>query len=195
MSVLSRVHTRIAGVRAGRQQTVLGRQAPLVAQVLAAHLRAGRSLAQAVAESSEHLPEPARSGMRRAASAVALGTPPGEAVGAAGEHPDLKLLAAALTMQARYGGELPVLLEDMSDALHERAALERSARVATAQARATGRIVSAMPALGVAALWLVDRPAAGDLVSSWLGWLALAGSAAMTAGGQLLIGRIARVEP
>jgi tight adherence protein B len=167
----------------------------LVAQVLAAHLRAGRSLAQAVEESAEHLPEPARAGMERAARAVVLGVPPADAVRDVGDHPDLRLLAAALAMQARYGGELPVLLEDMSEVLHERAALERSARVATAQARATGRIVSGMPVLGVLALWVVDRPAAELLVGSWAGWLAMAMSAGLTAAGQVLIGRIARVDP
>jgi tight adherence protein B len=173
----------------------MGEQARLVAQVLAAHLRAGRSLAQAVGESAEHLPEPARSGMEGAARAVLLGVPPADAVRAVGDHPDLRLLAAALAMQARYGGELPVLLDDMSEALHERIALERSARVATAQARATGRIVSGMPVLGVMALWVVDRPAAELLVGSWAGWLAMAMAAGLTAAGQLLIGRIARVDP
>jgi tight adherence protein B len=173
----------------------VGRQAPVVAQVLAAHLRAGRSLAQAVEESAEHLPQPARAGMERAGRAVTLGVPPADAVHAVGDHPDLRLLAAALAMQARYGGELPVLLEDMSEALHERAALQRSAGVATAQARATGRIVSGMPLLGVMALWVVDRQAAQLLVGSWAGWVAIAMSAGLTLAGQVLIGRIARVDP
>ena len=194
MPVVRAVRTA-ADLRARRRRSRVGRQAPLVAQVLAAHLRAGRSLAQAVEESAEHLPEPARGGMQRAARAVALGVPPADAVGAVGDHPDLRLLAAALAMQARYGGELPVLLEDMSEVLHERAALERSARVATAQARATGRIVSGMPVLGVMALWVVDRPAAQLLVGSWAGWLAMAMSAGLTAAGQVMIGRIARVDP
>ncbi|MGN6379621.1 MAG: type II secretion system F family protein [Gaiellales bacterium] len=195
MPGIGRLTRRIARLREHRLRERIGRQAPLVAQVLAAHLRAGRSLAQAVGESAEHLPQPARAGMERAAGAVALGVPPGEAVRAVGTHPDLELLAAALAMQARYGGELPVLLEDMSEALHQRAALERSARVATAQARATGRIVSVMPLLGVVALWLVDRPAAETLLMTWVGWIAILCSAALTIAGQLLIGRIARVDP
>ena len=133
--------------------------------------------------------------MRRAAAAVALGSTPGEALTGLGEHPDLRLLATAVEMQARFGGDLPVLLEDMSEALHERAAVARAARVATAQARATGRIVSVMPALAVAALWAVDRPAGVLLLETWPGWLALTVSAGLTVAGQLLVARISRVDP
>ncbi len=96
----------------------LGAQAPLLSQVLAAHLRAGRSLRQAVGESAEHLPEPMRAAVERAAAMVALGGAPGEALAGLGNHPDLRLLATAVDMQARFGGDLPTLLEDMSEALH-----------------------------------------------------------------------------
>lgn len=195
MPVVGWISSAAGRVRTRRQLEQLGRQAPLLAQVLAAHLRAGRSLRQAIAEAGEHLPEPMRAHMGRAAAAVALGSTPGEALTGLGEHPDLRLLATAVEMQARFGGDLPVLLEDMSEALHERAAVARAARVATAQARATGRIVSVMPALGVAALWAVDRPAGMLLLETWPGWLALIVSAGLTAGGQLLVARISRVDP
>lgn len=195
MSAVGWIASAVGRVRTRRLHEQLGRQAPLLAQVLAAHLRAGRSLRQAIGESGEHLPEPVRAHMGRAAAAVALGSTPGEALAALGEHPDLRLLGAAVDMQARFGGDLPVLLEDMSEALHERAGVARAARVATAQARATGRIVSVMPALAVAALWVVDRPAGVLLLETWPGWLALLASAALTVGGQLLVARISRVTP
>ena len=53
--------------------------------------------------------------------------------------------------------------------------------MATAQARATGRIVTAMPALGVAALYVADRSGFDLLVRSPLGWLALLVSAGLAA--------------
>ena len=87
-----------------------------------------------------------------------------------------------------------MLLEQMADAMHERAALVRTARVATAQARATGRLVSLMPAGGLAALWLLDRPALATLAGSVIGWCALGLSAALTAAGLALIQRLAIVR-
>jgi tight adherence protein B len=193
--LLSAIAARAVAWSERRRVARLARQIPLVAQVLAAHLRAGRSLRQAVGEASDDLPQPSAEAMRRVAAAVALGTPPGEALLALGDHGDVRLLATAIRIQARFGGDLPALLEDMSEALHERAGLVRSAQVATAQARATGRIVSAMPAVGLAALALVDRSALGGLLGSWIGWLALVASAALTAAAHAMVGRLARVDP
>ncbi|HEU0193703.1 MAG TPA: type II secretion system F family protein [Gaiellales bacterium] len=180
--------------RERRRQLRLAEQAPLLGQVLAAHLRAGRSLHQALSDAPDDLPEPARAAVAAAARSLAVGTAPADALAGLGEGRDLHLLAAAVAVQARFGGELPVLLEQMAEAMHERAALVRSARVATAQARATGRLVSLMPVGGLAALWLIDRPALATLAESVFGWCALGLSAAMTAAGLVLIQRLATVR-
>ena len=58
-----------------------------------------------------------------------------------------------------------------------------------------GRLVSAMPLVAMAALWLLDRPALTALLASPLGWAALACSAVLVLAGHLLIGRIAAVDP
>jgi Flp pilus assembly protein TadB len=55
--------------------------------------------------------------------------------------------------------------------------------------------VSGMPALGVAALYLADRPGFDLLVRSPLGWVALAMSAGLAALGHVLIRRLAEVDP
>jgi tight adherence protein B len=180
--------------RSGRRSRLLAEQAPLLAQVLAAHLRAGRSLRQALSEAPGDLPQPMREAVAEGARALALGAAPADALAGLADSRDLRLLAAALAVQARFGGELPVLLEQIADAMHERAALARSARVATAQARATGRLVSLMPAGGLAALWLLDRPALVTLAGSIIGWCALGLSAVMTAAGLVLIQRLATVR-
>jgi Flp pilus assembly protein TadB len=52
-----------------------------------------------------------------------------------------------------------------------------------------------MPGLGVAALYLADRPGFDLLVRSPLGWLALAASAGLAAAGHVLIRRLAEVGP
>ena len=83
----------------------------------------------------------------------------------------------------------------MPDVLRGREELRRAAAVATAQARATGRMVTAMPVFGVAALWLLDRPGFMLVVGSPLGWAALVLSVVLAALGHVLIARIASVDP
>ena len=185
------VRRRIAAGRAARLRRA---QLPVVVSVIAAYVRAGRSLRQAVADAAGDVPEPSAAALREAAARMALGATPDEALAAFGADPDVAHLRAVVEMQARTGGDLVLLLERMADVMRSREELRRAASVATAQARATGRMVTGMPAFGVGALWLLDRPGFGLVLGSPLGWGALLGSAILAAAGHLLIRRIAAIE-
>ena len=188
----ARIRAWIAGRRTARRLRV---QLPLVVSVLAAYVRAGRSLRQAVADAAGEVPEPSARALRDAAAAVALGASPAEALSALGADTDVTHLRAVVEMQTRAGGDLALLLDRFADVLRGREELRRAAAVATAQARATGRMVTAMPVFGVAALWLLDRSGFMLVVGSPLGWAALALSVALAALGHVLIARIASVDP
>jgi tight adherence protein B len=170
-------------------------QLPVAVSVLAAYVRAGRSLRQAVADAAGDVPEPAARALREAAASIAVGAAPADALSALGDGADVAHLRAVVEMQARTGGDLVLLLDRMADVLRSREELRRAAAVATAQARATGRMVTAMPAFGIGALWLLDRPGFGLVAGSPLGWAAILGSAGLAAAGHMLIRRIAAVEP
>jgi tight adherence protein B len=185
------VRRRIAVGRAARLRRA---QLPVVVSVIAAYVRAGRSLRQAVADAAGDAPEPSAGALREAAARIALGATPDEALAAFGADPDVAHLRAVVEMQARTGGDLVLLLERMAVVMRSREELRRAASVATAQARATGRMVTGMPAFGVGALWLLDRPGFGLVLGSPLGWGALLGSAILAAAGHLLIRRIAAIE-
>jgi tight adherence protein B len=178
-----------------RDARLLRAQLPLAVSVLAAYVRAGRSLRQAVADAAGDVPDPSGRALHVAASAIALGAPPGEALAALGDGQDVAHLVALVEMQVRTGGDLALLLDRMADVLRAREELRRAAEVATAQARATGRMVSVMPAFGLAALWLLDRPGFGLVLASPLGWAALLVSALLAGLGHVLIARIAAIEP
>jgi tight adherence protein B len=183
---------RLAARRDARLRTA---QLPVAVSVVAAYVRAGRSLRQAIAAAARDVPEPSASSLRAGAAAIAVGAPPAEALAALGADADVDHLRAVVEMQARTGGDLVLLLERMADVLRAREELRRAAAVATAQARATGRMVTAMPAFGIGALWLLDRPGFGLVVGSPAGWAAIAASAVLAAAGHVLIRRIAAVEP
>lgn len=185
------VRRRIAAGRAARLRRA---QLPVVVSVIAAYVRAGRSLRQAVADAAGDVPEPSAAALREAAARIALGATADEALAAFGADPDVAHLRAVVEMQARTGGDLVRLLERMADVLRSREELRLAASVATAQARATGRMVTGMPAFGVGVLWLLDRPGFGLVLGRPLGWAALLGSAILAAAGHLLIRRIAAIE-
>jgi tight adherence protein B len=184
-----------ARLAARRDTRLRGAQLPVVVSVLAAYLRAGRSLRQAVADAAGDVPEPSARTLREAAAAIAVGASPGEALAALGGGPDVADLRAVVDMQARTGGDLVLLFDRLADVLRSREELRRGAAVATAQARATGRMVTTMPAFGIGALWLLDRPGFGLVLGSPIGWSAIAGSVLLAVLGDVLIRRIAAVEP
>jgi tight adherence protein B len=183
---------RLSGWAGHRRDRAAERQLHLVLGELAAHVRAGRTLAQSVSDVADDMPQPIRERLTGAADAIALGTPPGVALSRLGGD-NAALLGAAIAVQTRAGGDMASLLDDLADALVEREAQRRLADVATAQARATARMVAGMPPAALVCLWLIDRGAVRLLVVSPLGWCALAVSAALTAAGFVLISRIARV--
>jgi tight adherence protein B len=184
-----------ARLAARRDARLLRAQLPVVVSVLAAYVRAGRSLRQAVADAADDVPEPSARALREAAAAIAVGAAPAEALAVLGDDADVAHLRAVVEMHSRTGGDLVLLLDRMADVLRSREELRRAAAVATAQARATGRMVTAMPAFGIAALWLLDRPGLRLVLGSPLGWAAILGSVALAVVGHVLIRRIAAVEP
>lgn len=187
-----RLSSRLARRRDGRAMRA---QLPLVVSVISAYVRAGRSLRQAIGDAAADVPDPSGRALHEAAAAIALGAPPEDALASLGIEPDVAHLRAVVEMQTRAGGDLALLLDRIADVLRGREELRRAAAVATAQARATGRMVTAMPGFGIAALWLLDRPGFGLVVGSPLGWAALLLSVGLAAVGHMLIARIAEVEP
>ena len=178
-----------------RRERAMAGQMHLVAVELAAHVRAGRTLAQAIGDVTEDMPEPARSELAVAAAAIRLGMPPIEALTGLRGGPDASVLASAVAVQLRVGGDLATLLDGLAEALVERDAQRRAAEVATAQARATARMVSAMPLVSVLGLGVIDSSAMAALLASPLGLGSLAVSGAATAAGLAVIGKLAAVAP
>jgi tight adherence protein B len=198
---IARVRTprRLTGIlerwRERRIERDAARGLPAACAELAAHVRAGRSLAQAVTDAADGVAEPAAARLRACGAAVALGTAPADALRSLGEIDDVRLLTAAIALQARHGGDLAALLDGLSELLLERADLRRAAEVATAQARATARMVVGLPVAALGALWLLDRPALAMLAGSPIGWTALATSAGLCVLGSRLIARLGAVVP
>jgi tight adherence protein B len=189
------VRRRVERWRMRRLEREAARGLPAACAELAAHVRAGRSLAQAVSGAAEDVPEPIASRMRACGAAVALGTAPAEALRSLGDGEDVRLLSSAVALQARHGGDLAALLDGLAALLVERADLRRGAEVATAQARATARMVIGLPVAALLALWLLDRPALAMLAGSPIGWISLMTSAGLCVLGSRLIARLGTVVP
>jgi tight adherence protein B len=138
----------------------LARAAPGAARALADALAGGHSIRGAIDCAAAGASGAGGVELRRAAAALRLGASTDaalEALRARARAPAWDAIVAGILLQRDAGGDLAGLLRDLAEALEAAARAERDARAATAQARATARIVMALPA-GAAALMEVVSP-------------------------------------
>lgn len=69
---------------------------------------------------------------------------------------DLRMVATAMSLADETGGDLGTLLARIEGSIRTRIELEQQARVESTQARMSALMLSAMPPIGVVALWLVQ---------------------------------------
>lgn len=122
---------------------------------LAAGVRAGRSLRGALQEAARDAEPPLSGELENILRGLEVGEPMEEALGrlaARVELPDVRLLVTALSVHRRTGGELPALLEELADVIGQRLDARREARALTAQGRASGVVLAALPVAFVALL-------------------------------------------
>jgi tight adherence protein B len=153
----------IGALRARRRAyaRALDRGAAGAARTLADALAAGHAVRGAVAVAADGLAGAAGVELRRTAAALALGVPTDGALEGLRRRAGTAAwdaIVAGILLQREAGGDLVGLLRDLAEALESATRAERDARAATAQARATARIVLGLP---VAAAVLVELVAPG----------------------------------
>src|SRR5688572_11855822 len=124
---------------------------PALVDAVAAALASGLSLPVALAEVAPTLPLGLAAPTRRAASALVLGAPVGEALGAyAGVVPneDVAPLAVVLAAFARSGGRVGRSLARVAALMRGRLALEDERAALTAQGRVSAIVLVALAPLG-----------------------------------------------
>ncbi len=115
---------------------------------LAAAMRAGMSLAQAIGYAAEESEAPLAETLARVFEQISLGVPLEEALGGwegLSAGPDAELLVGVLKLHRRTGGELPVVLDQLAKTLAERRAAAQEVHALTAQARLSGAILGLLP--------------------------------------------------
>ena len=107
---------------------------------------------------------------------------------------DARLLATAVAVQRRTGGNLVEVLGQMSHVLRERERLRRDVRVITTAPRVSGYVVALLPLLTVVAMYVTSRYYIDTLVSEPIGRVAAAVGGLLVLIGLYLNHRIAQVD-
>jgi tight adherence protein B len=116
--------------------------------VIAAGLRTGLSLLQAISLAAEDVGGPLGATLRELADRVSLGVPLQRSVAgwvAEVRVPEARLVGGVLGLHRRTGGDLPLVLDRLARTLRDRRAAAREVRSLTAQARLSGAILGFLP--------------------------------------------------
>jgi tight adherence protein B len=132
--------------RQRRTAEALDRQLAVTVSGIAAALRAGLSLSQAIRFAAEESAEPVRRTIGEVIDREALGVPLEESLDrwAAGSRSgDVRLVASVLRL--RVGAGLPAVLDQVARTLRQKESSRREVRSLTAQARLSGTILGLLP--------------------------------------------------
>ncbi len=158
---LSIIVRRLGRVRSRRVLTARrDEQLADAVAALTAAVRSGMSVPQAIAYAMREAEAPVADDLARMVADIDVGVPLTDAVDAwarrAGSE-DAQLVAGALDLHRRSGGDLPAILDQVASTIRERVAVGREIRALTAQARLSGWILGILPIGFFGFLWLTSR--------------------------------------
>ena len=131
-----------------RRFAKIQKQLPEGLEFMSRVLRAGHSLSMALKMMGEELAEPLAGEFRRCYDQHSLGQALEDGlkdITARVESPDLAFLVTAILIQRQTGGDLSVVLNNISEMIRQRVRLTQQVRAKTAEGRFTGYILVAFP--------------------------------------------------
>jgi tight adherence protein B len=184
-------------VRAVRRSREFERLLPDLLDTLAASLRVGHGLEQALRGVAEEAKEPAASELRRALGEIRLGRSTAEALDEVARRvgsDDLPFVLSAIEIQQHVGGSLAGLLATAAETVRGRQQFRRRVRALTSMGRASAGVLIAMPFVAALVLSLVRPGYMQPLWTTHTGRVLVAGAVVSLAVGTLLLRRIVEVK-
>ncbi len=160
-------------------------------------LKAGYSFAQAIDTVAKNAVAPIGDEFARAVREMNLGGSPDEALSNITKRiasADFDLVATAYSIHRTVGGNLAEILDNIAYTIRERVRIKGEIQTLTAQARASGTIITALPILLATFMFFVTPTYFQPMFGSIIGWILLAIGAFMIFIGNLIIRRIVAIE-
>ena len=187
----------VYAVRRGRARRA-GTVAPVIVQerfadsvgAIAAAVRAGSSLPQAIRYAASEAEPPIASSLEHVVGELDLGVPLDTAIDGwarAMGTADGDLVAGALDLHRRSGGDLPAVLDQVTATIRDRVGIAREVRSLTAQARLSAWILGLLPVGFFMFLWLTARDEIEGALSTPVGIACIVAGLALEGGAFLWI--------
>ena len=160
-------------------------------------LKVGHSFLQAVDTASIEMPEPISKEFSKLVHEIRLGASFESAFDnlvQRVESDDLNLLITAVNIQRQTGGNLSEILDNISKTIRERIRIKGEIKTLTAQGKLSGIIVSILPIVIAAAIYMIDPQYLEPLYSTKIGLMLLCAAFFNEIIGYLIIHKIIKID-
>jgi tight adherence protein B len=164
---------------------------------LAAAVRSGASLTQAIRYAATEAASPVREDLAHLVERLDTGIALDHALGtwaADRPTPNVELVVGALELHRRSGGDLPAVLDQVAGAIRDRVSITREVRSLTAQARMSAWILGLLPVGFFAFLWLTSRRDIEGALSTPVGIACVVGGLVLELGAFVWIRKLLVVD-
>lgn len=165
--------------------------------LLANALKAGYSFAQAIDTVAKNASPPMSDEFARAVREMNLGLSVEEALTNMVKRidsTDLDLMVTAVSIHRTVGGNLAEILDGIAHTIRERIRIKGEIATLTAQARASGLIITFLPVVVGGLLYFIAPAYFKPMTEKALGWLLLGVAAALILIGNAFIRKIVKIE-
>ena len=185
-------------VRLARQRRLrFVEQLPDALMLVGAAIRAGASLPLALRQMSQEMAAPCGQEFELMLREQRLGVTLDDALGSLERRmggDDLRLFTAAIRIAGDSGGNLAETLERLADSIRRKLTVEGKIRALTAQGRLQGWIMTLLPPVVAAVLFVIEPHAMEPLLATWQGWVVCGVIAVLEVAGLLFIRRIMEID-
>jgi tight adherence protein B len=160
-------------------------------------IKAGYSFAQAIDTVAKNAVAPIADEFGRAVREMNLGGSPDEALSNITKRiasADFDLVATAYAIHRTVGGNLAEILDNIAYTIRERVRIKGEIATLTAQARASGTLITFLPIVLAAFMFFVTPTYFRPMFSSIVGWALLVFGGFMIFIGNLIIRRVVAIE-
>jgi len=160
-------------------------------------LKAGYSFAQAIDTVAKNAVPPIGDEFGRAVREMNLGGSPDEALSNITKRiasADFDLVATAYSIHRTVGGNLAEILDNIAYTIRERVRIKGEIATLTAQARASGTLITFLPIVLATFMYFVTPTYFRPMFDSFIGWILIAIGIFMIFIGNLIIRRVVAIE-
>lgn len=147
------------GGKAKKRMKLLEEQLPDAIDLMVRSLRVGHPFTSSLSIAANETQDPLATELGVVADEIAYGRDVGDALNDMAmrlDMQDLRFLAVAVTIQQQSGGNLADILNGLTSVIRERFRLFRKVQAITAEAKFSGRFLSAFPFIAILAVNLLD---------------------------------------